>query len=32
MPTPNPEQQSEIDALHADVQRVLNGSLYLPRP
>ena len=31
-PTPSPGQQREIDALHADVQRVLNGSLYLPRP
>ena len=31
-PTPSPKQQRQIDALHADVQRILNGSLYLPRP
>ena len=31
-PTPSPDQQREIDALHASIQRVLNSSLYLPRP
>ena len=31
-PTPSPDQQRGIDALHAIIQRVLNSSLYLPRP
>ena len=30
--TPIPWQQRDIDALHASIQRVLNSSLYLPRP
>ena len=31
-PTPSHAQQDATDALHADVQRILDGSLYLPRP
>ena len=31
-PSPSPDQQRDIDALHASIQRVLNSSLYLPRP
>ena len=31
-PTPSPDRQRGIDALHAKIQSILQSSLYLPRP
>ena len=31
-PTPKPEQQRALDVYNAEIQRVLDSSLYLPRP